>query len=157
AKGQHAGTTVQLLPAPASSGIVASPTVKDLLRLAGIQDCYVVSSSGKPSSPDCQAMATYAALRGTRSPALSSSSPSSLSVSMTRSSSCAVHTPVTCPYDQYTDYIFNKFRPTASGPRNRPPSSFRSPAIAASSSPCSSSASSSSSSRLSQGNRFFFS
>lgn len=42
--GKCGSVTVRLIPAPRGSGIVASPAVKKLLQLAGLEDCYTQSN-----------------------------------------------------------------------------------------------------------------
>ena len=42
--GKCGSVTVRLIPAPRGTGLVASPAVKRLLQLAGVQDIYTASS-----------------------------------------------------------------------------------------------------------------
>ncbi len=53
--------TLQLIPAPRGTGLVASPAVKRLLQLAGVQDVYT-ASSGSTKTLENTLKATFAAV-----------------------------------------------------------------------------------------------
>jgi small subunit ribosomal protein S2e len=55
---------VQLIPAPRGTGLVASPAVKRLLQLAGVQDAYT-SSSGSTMTLETTLKATFIAVGNT--------------------------------------------------------------------------------------------
>lgn len=54
----------QLIPAPRGTSLVASPAVKRLLQLAGIEDAYT-SSSGSTKTLENTLKATFAAISNT--------------------------------------------------------------------------------------------
>ena len=54
----------QLIPAPRGTSLVASPAVKRLLQLAGIEDAYT-SSSGSTKTLENTLKATFAAVSNT--------------------------------------------------------------------------------------------
>ena len=54
----------QLIPAPRGTGLVASPAVKRLLQLAGVQDAYT-SSSGSTKTLENTLKATFVAVGNT--------------------------------------------------------------------------------------------
>lgn len=54
----------QLIPAPRGTNIVASPAVKRLLQLAGIEDAYT-SSAGSTKTLENTLKATFAAISNT--------------------------------------------------------------------------------------------
>jgi len=62
--GKCGGVRVELLPAPRGVGLVAGETVKTILRLVGIQDCWTRSFGSTRTIPSF-AYATYYALRST--------------------------------------------------------------------------------------------
>ena len=51
----------QLIPAPRGTGLVASPAVKRLLQLAGVEDAYT-SSAGSTKTLENTLKATFAAV-----------------------------------------------------------------------------------------------
>lgn len=55
---------IQLIPAPRGTGLVASPAVKRLLQLAGVQDIYT-SSSGSTKTLENTLKATFVAVGNT--------------------------------------------------------------------------------------------
>lgn len=55
---------LQLIPAPRGTGLVASPAVKRLLQLAGVQDAYT-SSSGSTKTLENTLKATFVAVVNT--------------------------------------------------------------------------------------------
>jgi small subunit ribosomal protein S2e len=57
-------TKNQLIPAPRGTGLVASPAVKRLLQLAGVQDAYT-SSSGSTKTLENTLKATFLAVVNT--------------------------------------------------------------------------------------------
>ena len=57
-------TNAQLIPAPRGTGLVASPAVKRLLQLAGVQDVYT-SSSGSTKTLENTLKATFVAVGNT--------------------------------------------------------------------------------------------
>jgi small subunit ribosomal protein S2e len=57
-------TTSQLIPAPRGTGLVASPAVKRLLQLAGVDDIYT-SSSGSTKTLENTLKATFVAVGNT--------------------------------------------------------------------------------------------
>ncbi|KAI1186972.1 40S ribosomal protein S2 [Nemania serpens] len=59
--GKCGSVTVRLIPAPRGTQIVASPAVKRLLQLAGIEDAYT-SSSGSTKTLENTLKATFAAI-----------------------------------------------------------------------------------------------
>lgn len=66
---KHLGSRVltkllQLIPAPRGTSLVASPAVKRLLQLAGIEDAYT-SSSGSTKTLENTLKATFAAISNT--------------------------------------------------------------------------------------------
>lgn len=62
--GKCGSVTVRLIPAPRGSGVVASPVVKKLLELGGIQDAYT-SSSGSTKTTENTLKAAFAAIGNT--------------------------------------------------------------------------------------------
>lgn len=56
--------TCQLIPAPRGTGLVASPAVKRLLQLAGVQDAYT-ASSGSTKTLENTLKATFTAITNT--------------------------------------------------------------------------------------------
>lgn len=54
----------QLIPAPRGTGLVASPAVKRLLQLAGVQDVYT-SSAGSTKTLENTLKATFVAVGNT--------------------------------------------------------------------------------------------
>ncbi|KAL1977498.1 hypothetical protein VTN31DRAFT_357 [Thermomyces dupontii] len=62
--GKCGSVTVRLIPAPRGTGLVASPAVKRLLQLAGIQDAYT-SSSGSTKTLENTLKATFMAVANT--------------------------------------------------------------------------------------------
>jgi len=60
-KGKSGSVRIRLVPAPRGTGIVASPTPKKVLQLAGIQDCYT-SCEGNTKTQENSLKATYHAL-----------------------------------------------------------------------------------------------
>jgi small subunit ribosomal protein S2e len=56
--------TVQLIPAPRGTGLVASPAVKRLLQLAGVSDIYT-ASSGSTKTLENTLKATFIAITNT--------------------------------------------------------------------------------------------
>ncbi|RYP72253.1 hypothetical protein DL770_007997 [Monosporascus sp. CRB-9-2] len=62
--GKCGSVTVRLIPAPRGTQIVASPAVKRLLQLAGIEDTYT-SSSGSTKTLENTLKATFAAISNT--------------------------------------------------------------------------------------------
>jgi len=58
------GRPLQLIPAPRGTSLVASPAVKRLLQLAGIEDAYT-SSSGSTKTLENTLKATFAAVSNT--------------------------------------------------------------------------------------------
>ncbi|KPI39632.1 40S ribosomal protein S2 [Cyphellophora attinorum] len=59
--GKCGSVTVRLIPAPRGTGIVASPAVKRLLQLAGVQDAYS-SSAGSTKTLENTLKATFVAV-----------------------------------------------------------------------------------------------
>ncbi|CCE79365.1 Piso0_001423 [Millerozyma farinosa CBS 7064] len=59
--GKCGSVAVRLIPAPRGKGIVASPTVKKLLQLAGVEDVYT-SSSGSTRTTENTLKATFVAI-----------------------------------------------------------------------------------------------
>ena len=59
-----ANNYVKLIPAPRGTGLVASPAVKRLLQLAGVQDSYT-SSSGSTKTLENTLKATFVAVGNT--------------------------------------------------------------------------------------------
>ena len=57
-------TGPQLIPAPRGTGLVASPAVKRLLQLAGVQDVYT-SSAGSTKTLENTLKATFVAVGNT--------------------------------------------------------------------------------------------
>jgi len=57
-------TPQQLIPAPRGTGLVASPAVKRLLQLAGVQDVYT-SSAGSTKTLENTLKATFVAVGNT--------------------------------------------------------------------------------------------
>lgn len=57
-------TTMQLIPAPRGTGLVASPAVKRLLQLAGVSDAYT-ASSGSTKTLENTLKATFMAVANT--------------------------------------------------------------------------------------------
>lgn len=55
---------LQLIPAPRGTGLVASPAVKRLLQLAGVQDVYT-SSAGSTKTLENTLKATFVAVGNT--------------------------------------------------------------------------------------------
>ncbi|KAH0607520.1 uncharacterized protein H6S33_002554 [Morchella sextelata] len=62
--GKCGSVTVRLIPAPRGTGLVASPAVKRLLQLAGVQDVYT-ASSGSTKTLENTLKATFAAVGNT--------------------------------------------------------------------------------------------
>lgn len=62
--GKCGSVTVRLIPAPRGKGIVASPVVKRLMQLAGIEDVYT-TSSGSTRTTENTLKAAFAALGNT--------------------------------------------------------------------------------------------
>ncbi|CDK26979.1 unnamed protein product [Kuraishia capsulata CBS 1993] len=62
--GKCGSVVVRLIPAPRGSGVVASPAVKKLLQLAGIEDVYT-SSSGSTRTLENTLKACFAAIGNT--------------------------------------------------------------------------------------------
>jgi small subunit ribosomal protein S2e len=61
---QHILTFPKLIPAPRGTGLVASPAVKRLLQLAGVDDIYT-SSSGSTKTLENTLKATFVAVGNT--------------------------------------------------------------------------------------------
>lgn len=59
-----ADVLVQLIPAPRGTGLVASPAVKRLLQLAGVEDAYT-SSAGSTKTLENTLKATFIAVGNT--------------------------------------------------------------------------------------------
>lgn len=59
-----ANTHLKLIPAPRGTSLVASPAVKRLLQLAGIEDAYT-SSAGSTKTLENTLKATFAAISNT--------------------------------------------------------------------------------------------
>ncbi|KAK3177906.1 40S ribosomal protein S21 [Lepraria neglecta] len=62
--GKCGSVTVRLIPAPRGTGLVASPAVKRLLQLAGVQDVYT-SSAGSTKTLENTLKATFVAVGNT--------------------------------------------------------------------------------------------
>ncbi|PWW71810.1 ribosomal protein S5 [Tuber magnatum] len=62
--GKCGSVTVRLIPAPRGTGLVASPAVKRLLQLAGVQDVYT-ASSGSTKTLENTLKATFSAVGNT--------------------------------------------------------------------------------------------
>ncbi|CAI1989554.1 hypothetical protein SEUBUCD646_0G01520 [Saccharomyces eubayanus] len=62
--GKCGSVTVRLIPAPRGSGIVASPAVKKLLQLAGVEDVYT-QSNGKTRTLENTLKAAFVAIGNT--------------------------------------------------------------------------------------------
>ncbi|KAA8914799.1 hypothetical protein TRICI_002833 [Trichomonascus ciferrii] len=62
--GKCGSVLVRLIPAPRGTGVVASPAVKKLLDMAGIEDAYT-NSSGKTRTTENTLKATFAAIGNT--------------------------------------------------------------------------------------------
>ncbi|KAK3989716.1 ribosomal protein S5, N-terminal domain-containing protein [Cladorrhinum sp. PSN332] len=62
--GKCGSVTVRLIPAPRGTSIVASPAVKRLLQLAGVEDAYT-ASSGSTKTLENTLKATFAAISNT--------------------------------------------------------------------------------------------
>lgn len=62
--GKCGSVTVRLIPAPRGKGIVASPVVKKLMQLAGIEDVYT-SSSGSTRTTENTLKAAFTAIGNT--------------------------------------------------------------------------------------------
>lgn len=62
--GKSGSVSVRLIPAPRGKGIVASPAVKKLLQLAGLEDCYT-SSSGSTRTLENTVKAAFVAIANT--------------------------------------------------------------------------------------------
>ncbi|KIW37164.1 40S ribosomal protein S2 [Exophiala oligosperma] len=62
--GKCGSVNVRLIPAPRGTGLVASPAVKRLLQLAGVQDAYT-SSSGSTKTLENTLKATFVAVSNT--------------------------------------------------------------------------------------------
>ncbi|EGV63039.1 40S ribosomal protein [Yamadazyma tenuis] len=62
--GKCGSITVRLIPAPRGKGIVASPVVKKLMQLAGVEDVYT-TSSGSTRTTENTLKAAFAALGNT--------------------------------------------------------------------------------------------
>ncbi|KAL0255098.1 40S ribosomal protein [Diplodia seriata] len=61
--GKCGSVTVRLIPAPRGTGLVASPAVKRLLQLAGVQDAYT-ASAGSTKTLENTLKATFTAVTG---------------------------------------------------------------------------------------------
>lgn len=59
--GKCGSVTVRLIPAPRGTGLVASPAVKRLLQLAGVEDIYT-ASSGSTKTLENTLKATFVAV-----------------------------------------------------------------------------------------------
>jgi len=64
--GKAGSVTVTLMPGPQGLGLVAGDTAKQVLRLAGIQDCWS-KSIGQTTTTNSFALATFDALKNTMS------------------------------------------------------------------------------------------
>ena len=64
--GKCGSVAVRLIPAPRGKGIVASPVVKRLMQLAGVEDVYT-SSSGSTRTTENTLKAAFAAIGNTYS------------------------------------------------------------------------------------------
>jgi small subunit ribosomal protein S2e len=62
--GRCGGSLVRLIPAPRGTGIVAAPTPKKLLTMAGISDCYT-AARGQTATLGNFAKATFQAISRT--------------------------------------------------------------------------------------------
>ncbi|KAK1486049.1 40S ribosomal protein S2 [Colletotrichum cuscutae] len=62
--GKCGSVTVRLIPAPRGTGLVASPAVKRLLQLAGVEDAYT-SSAGSTKTLENTLKATFTAVSNT--------------------------------------------------------------------------------------------
>lgn len=62
--GRKTNNRPQLIPAPRGTGIVASPAVKRLLQLAGVEDAYS-ASSGSTKTLENTLKATFSAVSDT--------------------------------------------------------------------------------------------
>ncbi|KAI6805128.1 40S ribosomal protein, partial [Hortaea werneckii] len=62
--GKCGSVIVRLIPAPRGTGLVASPAVKRLLQLAGVNDAYT-ASSGSTKTLENTLKATFAAITNT--------------------------------------------------------------------------------------------
>ncbi|GMM43724.1 ribosomal 40S subunit protein S2 [Pichia kluyveri] len=62
--GKCGSVNVRLIPAPRGSGIVASPTVKQMMQFAGIEDIYT-TSSGSTRTAENTLKAAFAAIGNT--------------------------------------------------------------------------------------------
>lgn len=62
--GKSGSVSVRLIPAPRGKGIVASPAVKKLLQLAGVEDCYT-TSSGSTRTLENTVKAAFVAIANT--------------------------------------------------------------------------------------------
>lgn len=62
--GKCGSVTVRLIPAPRGKGIVASPAVKKLLQLAGVEDVYT-QSNGSTRTTENTLKATFVAIGNT--------------------------------------------------------------------------------------------
>ncbi|TDZ68142.1 40S ribosomal protein S2 [Colletotrichum trifolii] len=62
--GKCGSVTVRLIPAPRGTGLVASPAVKRLLQLAGVEDAYT-SSAGSTKTLENTLKATFVAVSNT--------------------------------------------------------------------------------------------
>ena len=62
--GKCGSVTVRLIPAPRGTGLVASPAVKRLLQLAGVNDAYT-ASSGSTKTLENTLKATFVAITNT--------------------------------------------------------------------------------------------
>lgn len=62
--GKCGSVTVRLIPAPRGTGLVASPAVKRLLQLAGVQDAYT-ASTGSTKTLENTLKATFVAVANT--------------------------------------------------------------------------------------------
>jgi small subunit ribosomal protein S5 len=63
-KGKAGSVTVTLLPGPQGLGLVAGDTAKQVLKMAGVKDCWS-KSIGKTTTTNSFAFATYEALKMT--------------------------------------------------------------------------------------------
>ena len=62
--GKCGSVTVRLIPAPRGTGLVASPAIKRLLQLGGVEDAYT-NSSGSTKTLENTLKATFAAVGNT--------------------------------------------------------------------------------------------
>lgn len=88
--GKCGSTLCRLVPAPRGTGLVCAPTIKKLLELAGIQDCYT-QSKGRTRTLGNFVKATLEAIRNTHA----YMTPDLWSVSQLEST----------PFDRHSDYL----------------------------------------------------